>query len=470
MTAPRSPPLLPLPSPLLTTTNEPAWRACQHGGCHGGLRCVRGVWAESFGEILLLYATALIFFTWALRPRRSCAQEALPTVRERLLLRPEGAEKAHSKEKGQVTKARHSTSASSNGQDRSQALSLAAVPLPTIALGPDRKRHTTALPALAVPLPRPQRMRRHRSPTRESGEPEQSHPVRVPSLENTRAGWLCRHAGAREDPDGARGESAWTRSPKHYAHGTLGLQTPGSKRASLSGAAMPPQAEASDGDRTLATVREGSPGIERGLVLRISTRTNSCEQCSFISLAISTSPELSPPGCLITPLDSSAAATSKIIDPPRASSHRSTAPEKTPASKRASSGRAEASGGDRALARARKSSLEIERAPLARAASGSSVARHQVSASRDAVASKKVGKFERGEGMPKGASDLSGWQSATILLESKRDLLESKRDLSGWQSATRFYSNIVQKRSRPAGSDNSKKVAVRPAPGHSSSV
>ena len=406
MTAPRSPPLLPLPSPLLTTTHEPAWRACQHGGW----LCVRGVWAESFGEILLLFATALILFTWALRPRSICALDALPTLLRVLLLQPPGAGKAHSKEKGQVTKARHRKS----GQDRSQALSLAAVPLPTIALGPDRNRHMTALPALVVPLPRAQRMRRHRSPTRE--------------------------------------------------------KTPGSKRASLSGAAKPPRAEASSGDRALATAREGSLGIERGLVLRISTRTNSCEQCSFISLAISTSPELSPPGCLITPLDSSAAATSKIIDPPRASSHRSTAPEKTPASKRASSGRAEASGGYRALARARKSSLEIERAPLARAASGSSVARHQVSASRDAVASKKVGKFERGEGMPKGASDLSGWQSATILLESKRDLLESKRDLSGWQSATRFYSNIVQKRSRPAGSDNSKKVAVRPAPGHSSSV
>jgi hypothetical protein len=171
MTAPRSPPLLPLPSPLLTTTHEPAWCACQHGGWHGGWRCVRGVWAESFGEILLVFATALMLFTWALRPRRSCAQEALPTVRESLLLRPPGAGKAHSKEKGQVTKARHSTS--SYGQDRSQALSLAAVPLPTIALGPDRKRHTTALPALAVRLPRAQRMRRHRSPdTREDPSTE----------------------------------------------------------------------------------------------------------------------------------------------------------------------------------------------------------------------------------------------------------------------------------------------------------
>ena len=379
MTAPRSPPLLPLPSPLLTTTNEPAWRACQHGGWHGGWRCVRGVWAESFGEILLVFATALILFTWALRPRRSCAQEALPTVRERLLLRPEGAEKAHSKEKGQVTKARHSTS--SHGQDRSQAFSLAAVPLPTIALGPDRKRHTTALPALAVPLPRAQRMRRHRSPTTE--------------------------------------------------------KSPALKRALLSGAATPPRAEASGGDRALATAREGSLGIERGLVLRINTRTDSCEQCSFRCLAISTSSELLPPGCPSTPLHSSAAAASKIIEPHAFSQQRvprlSTAPEKTPASKRASRGvhgastpsRAEASGGDRALARARECSLGIERG----------LARHQGSAPREAVASKKVGKFERGEGMPKGASDLRRWQSAT-----------------------RFYSNIVQKRSRPAGSEYIKSV------------
>jgi len=57
-----------------------------------------------------------------------------------------------------------------------------------------------------------------------SGEPQQWQAVRVPSLANTRAGWLCRHAGAREDPDGARDESAWTRSPRHYAHGTLGMR------------------------------------------------------------------------------------------------------------------------------------------------------------------------------------------------------------------------------------------------------
>ncbi len=294
-----------------------------------------------------------------------------------------------------MTKARHRKS----GQDRSQALSLAAVPLPTIALGPDRNRHMTALPALVVPLPRAQRMRRHRSPTRE--------------------------------------------------------KTPGSKRASLSGAAKPPRAEASSGDRALATAREGSLGIERGLVLRISTGTDSCEQCSFRSLVISTSSELSPPGCQSTPLHSSAAAASKFIDPPHASSSSSqqrvprrwsTAPQKTPASKRASSGvycaatppRAEATGGDRALARARESSLGIERG----------LARHQVSAPRDAVASKKVGKFERGEGMPKGASNLSGWQSAT-----------------------RFYNNIVQKRSRLTSSKTVKivAVAVRPAP-HSSAV
>jgi hypothetical protein len=91
--------------------------------------------------------------------------------------------------------------------------------------------------------------------------------------------------------------------------------------------------------------------------------------------------------------------------------------------------RAEASGGDRALARAREGSLGIERG----------LARHQDSAPREAVAFKNVVKFERGEGKPKSCD-------------------KGASDMRRWQSATRFYSNIVQKRSRPAGSEYMKTV------------
>jgi hypothetical protein len=61
-----------------------------------------------------------------------------------------------------------------------------------------------------------------------AGAPEQWQAVRVPSLANTRAGWLCRHAGVRGELDGVLdGRPLWTRSPMPWTSAGLPLDRRG---------------------------------------------------------------------------------------------------------------------------------------------------------------------------------------------------------------------------------------------------
>lgn len=75
---------------------------------------MRGVWAESHGDILSVFVAAMIFFAWALSPRRSV---------QRIRLQPTASERR-----------RPPPSISSDRQDRTQTLSPAGAILPSMTL------------------------------------------------------------------------------------------------------------------------------------------------------------------------------------------------------------------------------------------------------------------------------------------------------------------------------------------------
>ena len=377
---------------------------------------MRGVWAESHGDILSVFVAALIFFAWALRPWRSVQRaRRRPTASERRRLPP---------------------SISSDRQDRSQPLSLVDARLPTMTLA-------TSLGAVATAhegsLGIDRGLARHVSAPLSAVREEEEAAEQVAHLlaiKTNVAAFKDIKALIRSQPDvsraadnvaGSSAQAMLTSSSTVVQGSCPYVQTklaPDDLVDHVEVPARPNRASAPEAEDKRMQARH------------CEWREQSDFNCFAISKSSATS---SPSSCL--PSSLVAAALSPVS-------------QKTPSPKTASSAEATpllfpsaAATTRRALATApwHEGSLGIEH--------GFAAARHQVGApiADDSLVQSETedrvrkwlngassfhtalkprkfgdGKSERREGMAKRASKLSG---------------------SHWQSATRFYTNIVVKRS-----------------------